>query len=208
MCYNLPPEIQSLYRMVQSTKNIVMTFPEDSEDSDNIIMRYEITGENWEVKSVEASEASEALKESGLTFVKEPKAYSEEEPEIESELDEVRERFEQINIETKKPVGKSVSQDVMVNEIKNLKMILNNCENIVADNKFRNEIHWIEDPEKRKRELSDIISFTTGGSLTMIYKNYRKLDFHKDLYKEKLDNGADLFLLITFFAETHEIAAM
>ncbi|CAB4430380.1 unnamed protein product [Rhizophagus irregularis] len=85
-------------------------------------MRYEKTGENWEVKSVEASEASEALKESGLTFVKEPKAYSEEEPEIESELDEVRERFEQINIETKKPVGKSVSQDVMVNEIKNVKI--------------------------------------------------------------------------------------
>ena len=61
------------------------------------------------------------------------------------------------------------------------------CKNIEADDSIRDKVEWIEEEDKRIEALSEIISFTSGSdlSLNIIYENYRKLDFWKELYKDE-----------------------
>jgi|SRR5215204_5715190 len=106
-------------------------------------------------------------------------------------------RLEKINI-SRKPVGKSVGQDEMSRRIKSLKLALMNCENTDADDKLCDEIKWIDDKEARIEEISDIIALTSEkeagkSNYVTIYTNKRRLDFWRNLYKEKYDKGEEVF---------------
>jgi hypothetical protein len=90
----------------------------------------------------------------------------------------------------KRPVGKSVSRPNMNQAIKDLKINLRNLENVEADNRLKSEVNWIEDKDERIDALSEVISFTSEkeagrNNFNIIYGNYRKLDFWKELYEDK-----------------------
>jgi hypothetical protein len=77
----------------------------------------------------------------------------------------------------------------MKQAIENLKMTLKDFGNIEADNKIKSEVKWIENEENRISVLAEIIAFTSEkdagkNNLSVIYSNYRKLDFFKELYGE------------------------
>jgi len=79
-----------------------------------------------------------------------------------------------------------------------LKIALMNYENIDSDNKICDEIKWIDDKEDRINEISEIISLTSEKeagkyNYATIYTNKRRLDFWKDLYKDKYDDGEKVF---------------
>lgn len=86
----------------------------------------------------------------------------------------------------------------MAKSIKELKFTLRDCENTSADIKLCNEIKWEDDSEKRLENLKDVISFTSEkeagkNNYIVIYQNYRRLDFYKKLYEEKLEDGDAIF---------------
>lgn len=90
----------------------------------------------------------------------------------------------------KKPVGRSVPRSTMIQTIKNLKIILINLGNVKADRQLQSEISWNEDYESRIKDLSDVIALTSEkyagkGNFAVIYKNYRMLDFWKELYENE-----------------------
>ncbi len=90
----------------------------------------------------------------------------------------------------KKPVGQSVPRSTMIQTIKNLKINLINLGNDEADRKLQSEISWNDDYESRIKVLSDVIAFTSEkyagkGNFAVIYKNYRMLDFWKQLYENE-----------------------
>jgi hypothetical protein len=95
-------------------------------------------------------------------------------------------------------VGKGVSQEEMCKRIKSLKITLMSCENTDSDDKLSDEIKWIDDKEARINEISGIISFTSEkeagkGAYVTIYTNKRRLDFWRDLYKDKYNKGEEVF---------------
>lgn len=89
--------------------------------------------------------------------------------------------------EHKAPKAPKIPQDLMVKRIKDLKITLINCQNIAADDEIKNKIVWIEDSDSRKDALADIISFTSKNELNIIYQNYRRLEFWKELYKDNFN---------------------
>jgi hypothetical protein len=87
-------------------------------------------------------------------------------------------------------VGKSVPQSEMAKAIKDLSVNLVRCENKVADKKLKKDIIWIDDYDSRIEALSDIISLTSEkeagkNNLSIIYTNYRYLDFFKEKYDDE-----------------------
>lgn len=89
-------------------------------------------------------------------------------------------------------MGRSVEQKQMAQAIKDLSVNLIHCINKDADEKFKKGIVWDDDYDIRIEALSQIISYTSEkmagkNNFSVIYTNYRFLDFYKEKYDDEND---------------------
>lgn len=68
------------------------------------------------------------------------------------------------------------------------------CENQEFDKKLCNDVKWIENNDERIEALSQVISLTSEKEVgknnsTVVYQNFRRLDFWNTLYQEKYGEG-------------------
>lgn len=80
----------------------------------------------------------------------------------------------------------------MAQAIKDLSVNLIHCVNKDADEKFKKNITWEDEYDSRIEALSEIISYTSEkvagkNNLSVIYTNYRYLDFFKEKYDDEND---------------------
>jgi hypothetical protein len=86
----------------------------------------------------------------------------------------------------------------MSSRIKLLKMNLISCENKKADEELKKDVKLFDEEEARVDYLSGIIEFTSEKSagknnFSIIYKNYQKLDFLRDLYEDSYPDNEKKF---------------
>jgi hypothetical protein len=77
----------------------------------------------------------------------------------------------------------------MIKKIKNLRFDLLNNGNTEKDENLKNEVIWISNQADRMEEIKSIVSFINESAFNypIIYTNYRRIDFWRELYDEHED---------------------